>query len=345
MRRALNIRDILLLIALVGLAIGLVLPTTQAYAYSGGRYYGGHYYGGYGGHYGRSYGHYRYRPYYYGGNYSVGRYGRSYGHYRYRPYYYGRRHGGYYGGYPGGLVYGLLSVPRTVLGTVFGHHHSPSHHGGAYRGGSTAPPATGPSDPGAYRGGSTTPPATNPTNPGASNNTNSGSVYRGGWARLADGHYSRALSIFAAETGSNPTNGGPKVGYALSAAAGGDLRRGVWAMRRALRIDPDSMHYVTVDEPLRRRVEYLVTQYQNNPGNTLDATESAFMLASLHYLLRDIASARTAIDVAVANGERSPSTTNLARLIDGGLTPEKQHAAGAELAPSQDVGSQSPSDY
>ncbi len=41
MRRALNIRDILLLIALVGLAIGLVLTTTQAYAYYGGRYYGG----------------------------------------------------------------------------------------------------------------------------------------------------------------------------------------------------------------------------------------------------------------------------------------------------------------
>ena len=144
MRKARNRRAIALPAALIGMAIGLVLTATQAYAYYGGHRYGGYYYGGYGGHYygrhyGRSYGYYRYRPYYYGRRHYGGNYGRSYGYYR--PGYYGRRHGGYYGGDSGGLAYGLLSIPRAVVGTIFGHNDGRSHQGGAYDGGTTTPPA------------------------------------------------------------------------------------------------------------------------------------------------------------------------------------------------------------
>ena len=315
MRKARNRRAIALPAALIGMAIGLVLTATQAHAYYGGHRYGGYSYGGYsyGHNYGRSYGHYGYRPSYYGRRHYGGYYGRSYGYCR--PHYYGRHRGGYYGGYTGGLAYGLLSIPRAVVGTIFGHNDGRSHQGGAYDGGTTTPPAITSTVPGRTYGTGTGSQGT------GSHNT--GSNYTGGWARLAEGRYSHALSIFTAEASSRPRDGGPKVGYAMSAAGTGDLQRGVWAMRRALRIDPDSMHYVTVDGSLRQQVEHLVTQYRHNPGNRLDDAEAAFMLASLHYLLGDAASARASYDVAVASGDKSLSTTNLERLIDSKLISDK----------------------
>ena len=87
-------------------------------------------------------------------------------------------------------------------------------------------------------------------------------------------------------------------------------------MRRALGVDPESIHYMTLDEPLRVRVTQLITRYRDSPGAAVRNAEAAFMLASLHYLLGDTDSARTAIDQAIADGDRSSGTGNLKRLID-----------------------------
>ncbi len=168
-------------------------------------------------------------------------------------------------------------------------------------------------------------------NGGASRNSSPGTLDRGGWARLAEGRYSQALSIFAAEASNRPNAGRPKVGYALSTAACGDLRRGVWAMRRALRIDPKSMHYMTIEEPLRPRVVQLITRYRDSAGPAVRNAEAAFMLASLHSLLGDTDSARTAIDRAVADGDHSSGAGNLKRLIVADLTPDTQHERRAEI--------------
>ncbi len=355
MRQPQTIHSILFRIAPVGLAIGLVLTATQAYGYYGGGHgygYGGHGYG-----YGdRSYG-YGGRGYGYGGRgYGYG--GHGYGHYG------GHRGYGYYGGHHyGGLVYGLLSIPSAVVGTLFGYHRSPGYYGGTYGNHSTIPPATGPAGNaapprgGAYGGDSTTPPATGPggnaappsggahggdstpppaTRPGgndASQNNGPGTIDGGGWARLAEGRYSQALSIFAAQASGRPNEGRPKVGFALSAAAGGDLRRGVWAMRRAMRIDPNSMHYMTIDQPLRSRVEQLVTRYNDDAGRTVRNAEAAFMLASLHYLLGDMNSARNAVDQAVADGDPNSSTSNLKHLIGVDLTPDTQRERPTDREP------------
>ncbi|MFQ6017154.1 MAG: hypothetical protein ACE5KF_03070 [Kiloniellaceae bacterium] len=340
-----TIHGILFRIAPVVLVIGLVLTATEAYGYYGGHYRYGYYpyrHGGYyGGHHRYSYGHrrYGYYPYRHGGYYG-GRHRYSYGHRRYG--YYPYRHGGYHGG----LAYGLLSIPGAVVGSLFGYHHSPyygpSHRGGVYRGDPTAPPATGPGatgvppNGGAYGGNSTTPPTTGPDDTGASLNRGPDAIDGGGWALLADGRYSQALSIFGAEASSRPNAGRPKVGYALSAAAGGDLRRGVWAMRRALRIDPKSIHYMTIDESLRLRVEQLIARYRDNPGRTVHNAEAAFMLASLHYLLGDTNSARTAIDLVVAGGDRNSSTSNLKRLIDTDPNSDTQRGRRAAPRPSED---------
>ena len=87
-------------------------------------------------------------------------------------------------------------------------------------------------------------------------------------------------------------------------------------MRRALEMDPDSIHYVTIDMSLRPRVEQLVTRYQSYPDRTSGNADAAFMLASLYYLLGDLSSARVQVDLGLAAGDRSSSTANLARLID-----------------------------
>ena len=309
MRKTRNIHGVLLRVASLGLVIGLALTATQAYGYYGSRY-GGHsgygYYGGrHGGHYGYSYGRHRYgyAPYRYGGRYRYS-YGRRYG---YSPYHYS----GVYGSYP--------TTPRVT---------APGSQGAAPNGG-------------AYGGNAAIPPTTGPDQGGASRDSSPGTLDGGGWARLAEGRYSQALAIFAAEASNRPKAGRPKVGYALSMAASGDLRRGAWAMRRALRVDPESMHYVTLDAPLRTRVTQILTRYRDNPGPAVRNADAAFMRASLHYLLGDTDSARTAIELAVADGDRGSGTGNLKRLIGVGLTPDPQRGRRADPGPSADGALQS----
>ncbi len=241
-----------------------------------------------------------YRGSYYGGYYG-GYDGSHYGrHYGFR--------GGYYRGYRGGRYYG-------------GYPYRRYFSGGAYNGYSYPQPRP-PSSASTYNGESNSAPQ---SNSGASRESGSSGVVGGGWARLADGQYSAALSIFAEQATSQPKSGRPKVGYALSAAASGNLRQGIWAMRRAIEIDPDSIHYVTINESLRPRIEQLIARYQTNPGRTSGNADAAFMLASLHYLLGNAKSARSQADLAVVTGDRRSSTVNLERLIDKEIDANPQH--------------------
>ncbi len=235
-----------------------------------------------------------YRGGYYGGHYSG--YHGGYRQYGFR--------GGYYRGYRSGRYYG-------------GYPYRGYSYGGAYNGYSYSQPRP-PSSAGTYNG------ETNPA-PQPNSDASRESVSNGGWARLAEGQYSAALSIFAEQATSQPKSGRPKVGYALSAAASGDLRQGIWAMRRAIEIDPDSIHYMTIDESLRPRIEQLIARYQTNPDRTSGNADAAFMRASLHYLLGNAKSARSQADLAVAAGDRRSSTVNLERLIDKEIDVNPQH--------------------
>ncbi len=246
------------------------------------------------------------------GAYSGGHHGhRYYGHRYYGHGYYGRGRYAYRHGY----VPGVLSIPGAVIGSLFGHYDRP------YRSG---PERYRPSQDDGADPGDTAPPVAAPDDTGAS--------LGHGWGQLADGRYSQALSTFSREALSDPRNGGSKVGFALSAAAMGDLARGVWAMRRALRFDPDAMDYVTIDAALRPRLEELVTHYGGNAYPTVDSAEAAFMLASLHYLLGDIDSAKSAIVLAVAEGDRDSSTANLRHLVDQELGDGPRQEGGGDHA-------------
>ena len=137
-----------------------------------------------------------------------------------------------------------------------------------------------------------------------------------GWPRITEGKYTDALEIFAREAKLHPTRGVPKVGYSLSAALIGDLEGGVWAMQRAFLIDPGSIQYIRLDKRLRARIEQLVKHYESGFVSSQRLEGTAFMVASLHYLLGDARAARTAIGVTLRDGGRTASSRNLRELLE-----------------------------
>ena len=140
-----------------------------------------------------------------------------------------------------------------------------------------------------------------------------------GWMLLAEDQPSAALREFARDAQQNLSNGVHKVGYSISAAATGRLSRGVWAMRRACRIDPDSMHHLNIeqiDHRIPATVERLEEAYSERIARRRNDRDSAFMVASLRYLIGKDTQAKDAIDLAVRHGDRASSTSNLQHAID-----------------------------
>ncbi len=137
---------------------------------------------------------------------------------------------------------------------------------------------------------------------------------RDGWKLLKEHRPDDALNAFAIEAQEHPTRGMPKVGYALAAAENGQLDRGVWAMRRALRFEPEALHYMNVDKQLQKSIRELIHRYDYDSASE-KATDAAFMRAALHYLLREDKKARAAMDQALRVRDDSASAKNLGKLI------------------------------
>lgn len=139
-----------------------------------------------------------------------------------------------------------------------------------------------------------------------------------GWRLLAQNNPREALHVFADQARQRQTDGIPKVGYALSAALQGDLNKAAWAMRRAFRIDPDSLHYLKIDASLRASIDRLLIEYhdQLNHAQGNRHFDVAFMIAALNYLIHEQDAARIAIEQSVDKfGDHSPSAMNLQRLV------------------------------
>jgi hypothetical protein len=143
----------------------------------------------------------------------------------------------------------------------------------------------------------------------ASNNVTADREY--GWKLLADGEQHSALNVFSTQARNDPDNGTYKIGYALAAAETGDLDKGVRAMRRATRIDPDALHYLTLDSGMQNVVSNLIHNYENDSSHGLEATDRDFMVASLYYLLHDAEAA----DRVLPRQDAHTSVENLDRLI------------------------------
>ena len=132
-----------------------------------------------------------------------------------------------------------------------------------------------------------------------------------GWTLLAGGEQRSALKTFSTQAQNDPKNGTLKVGFALATAETGDLDRGVWAMRRAVRIDPDALHYLTLDKNVQGIVKKLIHRYEDDGYHTLEATDRDFMIASLYYLLHNA----DAADQVLSDQDTHTSAQNLDRLI------------------------------
>ncbi len=153
------------------------------------------------------------------------------------------------------------------------------------------------------------------------------------WNLLATDRPADALREFGRQAASDPDNGVPKVGYALASAMTSDLTRGVWAMRRALRSHPHSLQYVTINEQLRPKVEHLTHQYEQALDHTTQDPDAAFMVASLHHLLRNTEKAHHAIERAIRDGDLSVSAKNLTQLIEKVVAATATYASGSDRAP------------
>ncbi len=174
---------------------------------------------------------------------------------------------------------------------------------------------------------------------GATFDRNDGNPYRSApatgaaWSLLATNRAADAFREFGRQAGSDPDNGVPKVGYALASAMMGDVPRGVWAMRRALRSHPHSLQDVTINEQLRPKVEHLAHQYEQALDHATQDRDAAFMVASLHHLLRNTDKAHHAIERAIRDGDHSVSAKNLRQLIEKEVAATATYASGSDRTP------------
>ncbi|MGI9303190.1 MAG: hypothetical protein ACR2RB_10845 [Gammaproteobacteria bacterium] len=269
---------------LLGLVVAttLILAAATAPAQATGAGFGVHLgHGHYGSHHGISigYGHGRHRSHA-GFHYGYRHHGYGYGHRRGHSH--GHRHHRYYPRY------------RYGYGYRYGHHRS-RHYGYPYRSdhyGHYSSPI--------YSGGSL---------------SSAGSLKPGGgeegWRLLAEGKAIDAASVFGRLAEANRSDGKLKAGYALAIAAAGDLERGVWAMRRAFRVDPDALHYVPVDDELADVMDDLIARYEDTRDHSLAQQDADFMTAAMYYLRHDNEAAGSALD----EEDVSQSAVNLKRLL------------------------------
>ena len=136
-----------------------------------------------------------------------------------------------------------------------------------------------------------------------------------GWQLLAAGRCKDARFYFGDQARLNPTDAVPKLGYALAAAVSGDFVRAEWAMRRAFKVDPASLHYVEFDEPVKLDMDQLVVTYQSRMDASGTNAGDAFMLAALNFLGHDHRPASDYIDLAIDAGDTSASAANLKKQL------------------------------
>lgn len=136
-----------------------------------------------------------------------------------------------------------------------------------------------------------------------------------GWDALLTGNSRHALDVFAVQTQQNLNSGIPRIGFSLSAAANGELDRGLRAMQKAIHIDPDSLDQIQSDRKLVLMVDLIIEDYSSVNSTAISDPERSFMIAALSYLKGDYQTARDFIP----EQDQNQSTINLKNLIDHAL--------------------------
>lgn len=112
-----------------------------------------------------------------------------------------------------------------------------------------------------------------------------------GWELLAKGDNVEAARTFIDEIGKDEMAGAPKLGYALAMAAGGDLEKGTWAIRRAFDVDPEGTSDVVISGKLRSVVESVTEKYVADAETNGIGKDNSYSLATLFMLQGDIEAA------------------------------------------------------
>lgn len=134
-----------------------------------------------------------------------------------------------------------------------------------------------------------------------------------GWDSLNRGDTDRAQDIFAVQSQQQLNSGIPKIGFALAVSMNGDLDRGARSMRRAVKVDVDSIQAIKINKDLDAQLARLTNVYQSRIHESPD---NSFMVAAISYLQQDYKRANDAINIAIASGDGDKSTQLLQELID-----------------------------
>ncbi len=84
---------------------------------------------------------------------------------------------------------------------------------------------------------------------------------------------------------------------------------------------------------LRPKVEHLAHQYEQALDHATQDPDAAFMVASLHHLLRNTQKAHHAIERAIRDGDHSVSAKNLRQMIEKEAAATATYASGSDRAP------------
>ena len=155
-----------------------------------------------------------------------------------------------------------------------------------------------------------------------------------GWTHLANGQPALAQTAFASDIAAGGSPGIARVGYSLAAADGGDLTRGVWAMRRAFEADKDMAASLMMDDEMSELAARVTRLYERRMEDNGVNSDDAFMLAAMYQLQGDPEMAMMAMDYALKANDTQISTSNLNQLIESEMStiPMDNSAAWKLLA-------------
>lgn len=137
-----------------------------------------------------------------------------------------------------------------------------------------------------------------------------------GWDLLAINDANGALVAFARECDTSPNASLPKIGFALTSAMLSRDGDAVWAMRRALRTNPEGIMYFPRNPAFAPALTDLAEHYRAQANADPSNTDAQFMLAAVSFLRDDLYTARMAANSAVHYGDTDASVYNLKTAID-----------------------------
>ena len=141
-----------------------------------------------------------------------------------------------------------------------------------------------------------------------------------GWTSLAEGRADEARRVFASVAPLEPREVSHRLGYALAAAAGGDVETAAWAMRRAMLADAGRAVEAAQREEAAAVLDDIVT-WAREAAAEADSRDAWFVLACVEYLRGEEEPAGRALERAMVLGDRGQGVTELAAALD--ITPRR----------------------